>query len=197
MLGPFVLLLASLSAAAAALLRPGLSDLLLLAVPCALASLYLLMRAVLRSPSETLRRTQNYIVIDGSNAMHWKGGSPHIDTLREVVRHLSSLGYTPGVVLDANAGHLTAGRYLHNAAMGRLLGLPEDRVMVVDKGMPADPIILNAARVLGARIVTNDRYLDWVDAHPEVREPGHLIRGGYRAGKLWVALGPVGNPVAE
>ena len=34
--------------------------------------------------------------------------------------------------------------------------------------------------------VTNDRFRDWADVHPEVREPGHLIRGGYRDGVLWL-----------
>jgi hypothetical protein len=47
---------------------------------------------------------------------------------------------------------------------------------------------LAAAADLGARVVTNDRYRDWVEQHPEVTEPGHLIRGGYKAGKLWLDL---------
>ena len=59
--------------------------------------------------------------------------------------------------------------------MGKLLDLPEDRVIVVPKGTPADPTILAAAR-FDARVVTNDRYNDWVEMHPESREPGHRIR---------------------
>ena len=58
-------------------------------------------------------------------------------------------------------------------------------LVVVNKGTPADITILAAAKDSGARIVTNDRYRDWADVHPEVREPGYLIRGGYRDGKLW------------
>lgn len=41
---------------------------------------------------------------------------------------------------------------------------------------------------MGARIVTNDRYRDWAEAHPEIATPGHLIRGGWREGKLWLAI---------
>jgi len=37
--------------------------------------------------------------------------------------------------------------------------------------------------------VTNDRYRDWAEAHPEIKEPGHLIKGGYRDGKVWLDLG--------
>jgi hypothetical protein len=92
------------------------------------------------------------------------------------------------VVFDANAGHKLTGRYKHDHALGKLLGLPEARVMVVDKGTPADPTILAAARDLGARVVTNDRYRDWAETHPEVASAGHLIRGGYRDGHLWLDM---------
>ena len=60
--------------------------------------------------------------------------------------------------------------------------------MVVNKGTPADATILAAARDLGARIVSNDRYRDWLDQHPEVDRPGALIRGGFEDGALWLAL---------
>jgi hypothetical protein len=188
MIVPLILFLFSLAGIAASLTQPGVSDLILLATPCALASLFLLARAFSRRTKGRDQPPQKMIVIDGSNVMHWKDGTPQIDSLREVVQHLTSLGFAPGVVFDANAGHLTTGKYQHHGAMGKLLGLPEDRVMVVHKGTPADPTILAAARDLGARIVTNDRYLDWADAHPEVREPGHLIRGGFRAGQVWLNL---------
>jgi len=40
----------------------------------------------------------------------------------------------------------------------------------------------------GAPILTNDRYRDWAEAHPEIRTPGHLIRGSYRDGQLRIDL---------
>ncbi|WP_413875292.1 NYN domain-containing protein [Albidovulum sp.] len=188
MVAPFLLLVLSLAGVVAALFMQGMSGAILIAGPSALASLFLLLRAYLRDRAGVRKASRKLIVIDGSNAMHWKDGTPQLATLREIVQRLSALGFTAGVVFDANAGHILTGRYQHNAAMGKLLGLPEDRVIVVNKGEPADPTVLAAARFLKARIVTNDRYRDWADAFPEMREPGYLIRGGYRAGKLWLEV---------
>ncbi|MBI1171716.1 hypothetical protein GC209_09955 [bacterium] len=192
---PFLLLTASLGALGAALLRPGLTDLVLLAAPCAIAALFLFLRALLRprKAAEPRRLGEgegpNWVVVDGSNVMHWKDGTPQIATVREVVDRLKSLGFSPGVVFDANAGYKISGRYRHDFAFGQLLDLPESRVMVVAKGTPADPVLLAAARDLGARVVTNDRFRDWAATHPEVLEAGRLIRGGYRQGSLWLDLG--------
>lgn len=187
MIVPFVLFLLSVAGFSLARALPGFDDLGLIAFLCALASLYLLFRAAIGAKVAGTN-AQNHIILDGSNIMHWNDGTPQLETVRDVVRHLIKLGFTPGVVFDANAGHLLTGRYQHHGAMGKLLGLPEDRVMVVGKGTPADPTILAAARDAGARVVTNDRYKDWAGDFPEVHTPGHLIRGGYRDGKLWLDL---------
>lgn len=186
MIVPLLLVILSAGGLVAALILPSLSDpVLLLAVPCGLASLILLWHAY----RNRQKNRPTYIVLDGSNIMHWKDGKPQVETVRGVVAYLKAQGFSPGVVFDANAGHLLFGKYLHHGAMGRQIGLAEDRVMVVNKGTPADPTILAAARDLGARIVTNDRYADWSATHPEVRETGHLVRGGYREGRLWLDLG--------
>ena len=182
---PFTLLVASLLATTATLVLPGLSDLAPLPLLSALASLILLARAyLLRGP----KAQPNWILVDGSNVMHWKDGTPQLGTLREVIAHLTQKGFTPGVVFDANAGYKVAGRYTHDRAMGQLLGLPQDRVFVAPKGTQADPLLLTTARDLQARIVTNDRYRDWAETHPEVADKGHLIRGGYRDGTLWLDM---------
>jgi hypothetical protein len=35
--------------------------------------------------------------------------------------------------------------------------------------------------------VTRDRFRDWAEAYPEVKETGFMIRGGYRdSGELWL-----------
>lgn len=52
------------------------------------------------------------------------------------------------------------------------------------KGKQADPYLLETAREKNARIVTNDRFRDWADTHPEVLQPGFLIRGTIRDGKV-------------
>lgn len=170
-------------------LQPGQSDFSLLALPALVASLYLLARSLLaRSLLARPGRAAapKWIVIDGSNVMHWADGKPRLSSLRAVIDRLTALGFTPGVVFDANAGYKIGDRYQHDGALGKMLGLPADRVMVVAKGTPADPALLTAARDIGARIVSNDRFRDWAGAHPEVTEPGHLVRGGFQGGKLWL-----------
>ena len=123
------------------------------------------------------RRKKRWVILDGSNVMHWREGKPEIQTVIAVVRLLEKRGYTPGVVFDANAGYLLMGKYQHDGALARMLRLPESRVMVVPKGTPADPAILRAARDYGAPIVTNDRFKDWAAEFPEVKNKGHLITG--------------------
>ena len=189
MIVPLLLMLLALAGLAVALILPEWRDLILLAGPVALASLYLLIRAWRgRLP----RRP--HILIDGSNVMHWKEGGPDIATVRDVVSILVRMGYDPGVVFDANVGYKVAGRYKHDQAMGRMLGLPADKVLVAGKGTQADPLLLAAARDLGARIVSNDRYRDRAAAHPEVMRRDFLVRGGYRDGALWLDIDPVTPP---
>lgn len=184
MMVAWVLLLLSLCGVAASLLVPGASDWILLGLPSLLASLILLIRARLARPAAALPA----VILDGSNVMHWRDGTPQIETLREVITALELAGMTPGVVFDANAGYKLTGRYQHDHTLSAALGLPRKRVMVVNKGEPADPMILTAARDHGARIVTNDRYRDWAAQFPEVADGDRLIRGGYRDGKLWLGL---------
>lgn len=163
---------------------PGWSDLVLLAGPSVLACLWLIWRAwvpPIRSAADLPA-----VVVDGSNVMHWKDNTPQIETLREVVALLRARGLKPGVMFDANAGYLLAGKYQHDFAMARALGLKPEDVLVVPKGSVADETILTAARDLGARVVSNDRYRDWAERFPEVTMPGHVIRGGYRDGQLWL-----------
>jgi hypothetical protein len=129
----------------------------------------------------------NPILVDGSNVMHWKDERPEILPVQSVVRELKHRGFTPGVVFDANAGYKLAGRYMNELEFAMLLDLPESQIFVVPKGTQADPYLLDAARSFEARIVTRDRFRDWAEPHPEVRERGFLIRGGYRdSGEFWL-----------
>ena len=185
MIIPALLFLLSLAGVCVAFFLPGWSDLGLVALPSAIASAILLLRAAFAKPSQN---PQKWIVMDGSNVMYWNGETPKIQSVKDVVQKLRELGFTVGVMFDANAGYLLEHQYIHDQRMGRMLGLPTDQIMVVPKGTPADPYILQAARDLGARIVTNDRFRDWAQDYPEVADPGHLIKGGYRSGKLWLEL---------
>ncbi|MDW4499462.1 hypothetical protein R5H30_15830 [Sulfitobacter sp. D35] len=185
---PVVLLVLAASLAATAIARavPQYSDLLLLAVPCLVASTILVLRGRARRDS-----SQDFVsgaILDGSNVMHWKDGVPRIEPVREVARALEQRGILPIVVFDANAGYLLSGRYRHDDDLAKAIGIAPAQVLVVDKGTPADPTILRLARRYGAFVVTRDRYRDWEAEFPEILEPGHLVPGGYRSGRLWLKL---------
>jgi len=180
-----LMFLISFTVSVAALATSVSDDLLLLSLPCAIASLVLILQALWRQRRKP--KPKPWVVVDGSNVMHWKDDTPSIQTVREVVDELAARGFAPGVVFDANAGYKIAGRYLNERALARLLKLPFDRVHVVPKGEPADPFILRAANGLDGRVVTNDRYRDWIDAYPEIRRPGFLIKGRYDGGVLKLA----------
>ncbi|WP_138424022.1 NYN domain-containing protein [Maritimibacter alexandrii] len=124
------------------------------------------------------------VLVDGSNVMYWRGETPDIRTVRQVVKRLEADGFRPGVMFDANAGYLLFGHYTLDRAFAKHLNLPEKRVMVVPKGTQADGHLLRAAADMNARIVTNDRFRDWGDRYPLVTEKGRLIRGGYRGNRL-------------
>jgi hypothetical protein len=188
MIVPLLLLIASLCGVAVALLVPGWDDLILLAGPCAVAALVLLIFAPRRQNAVPVAK--KWIVMDGSNVMHWKDGTAQIGTISAVLHHLEARGFSVGIVFDANAGYKLSDRYQDDNVLARIFRLPSDRVLVVPKGQPADPVILAAARDLGGQIVTNDRFRDWEADFPEVRTPGHLIRGGFRDGKLWLDVAP-------
>lgn len=147
-----------------------------------IASLLLLWRLLrwLRKPRPV------WVVVDGSNVMHWGDGQPSLDRVRALLGLLAARGWRAAVIFDANAGYKIGDRYLGDRALARALALPSGRVLVVPKGTQADIFILRAARDMGARVVTNDRYRDWVDDHPEVQGPGYLIKGGMRNGEVWI-----------
>ena len=186
---PLMFLLVSLAGVIVAFALPGWSDILLLSGPMALASLYLLLRAL---PAKPRRASQ--VILDGSNVMYWRDGKPDIGTVRAVLDLAAARGMTPGVVFDANAGYLLFDKYVGDRAFAKILKLPRDRILVVPKGTPADPTILTAARDLGARVISNDRFRDWVEDFPELAEPSQLIRGGYRNGALWLDTDMPGAP---
>lgn len=181
MIAPLILVVLSALAFGASLLLPEWGDLVLAAGPSLLASLWIYWRARQPRPQKRPR-----VVIDGSNVMYWKEGTPRFGPVRDVIARLSAQGIDSTVIFDANAGHLLAGRYMHDQEMARQLSLPAASVLVVSKGTQADKTIFEAANLLRARILSNDRYRDWAEKHPEVNVPGHVIRGGYHNGNLWL-----------
>jgi hypothetical protein len=163
------------------------SELMLLGGLCSVGAVVLLARAWVRQRQRRHRRSP-ILLLDGSNIMHWRGGAPDLAPVREVIAQVALRGYTPGVVFDANAGYKLEGRYLHHPMLARELGLPQTRVMVVNKGEVADGLILQVARDHGARVISNDRFRDWADDFPEVAKPGFVIGGRYLQGQLELDL---------
>lgn len=191
----FALFVLSLAGVAASFYLPDMEGLLLLAGPLAFAGLILLTQDLWSGGPSAPPRTHDRlpdsrsgkpVVIDGSNVMHWRDGTPDLTTVAEVIRTLQARGFAPGVMFDATVGHKIGSRYQDDAEIARRLGLPEANVLVVPKGTAADEYILKSARELGAPIVSNDRYRDWTEAHPEVTELGRVMRGGFRQGQLWL-----------
>ncbi|MCC5956031.1 MAG: hypothetical protein JJU07_08005 [Natronohydrobacter sp.] len=199
MLAPLVIVVFSLIGLVLGLVLPGYGDLAFLSIITGLGGLILLIYALVQSLQggrarafgsfdETDEGAAPIVVLDGSNIMHWRKGEPDLEPVRDVVDNLSRRGFRTGVVFDANAGYKLEGRYQHHEVLARKLGLPQDLVMVVNKGEPADLMILRVAQDFGARVVTNDRFRDWADRFPKVAEPGFLISGCYRHGALQLDL---------
>ncbi|MCL1627549.1 MULTISPECIES: NYN domain-containing protein [Roseinatronobacter] len=156
------------------------------------ALILIALRLMLRSPRRKSgwrpAKGARFILVDGSNVMHWRDNTPDIEPVREVIASLKAQGFTPGVVFDANAGYKLEGRYRNHYKLARRIGLPHEQVMVVPRGEPADPMILRVARDYGGRVLSQDRFRDWEAEFPELRRPDFRVRGGYDRGKLWLDL---------
>ncbi len=185
MLIPLILALASLAAMAAFLPPEGgaLEGGFLAATAAAAVSLLLVLRAAIRARRvRAARRARTWVVIDGSNVMHWEAGRPSMAALSAVLGEVRRVGLTPLVWFDANAGYELAGRYMNEIALSRALGVAREQVRVAPKGTPADPLILCDAVALQTGVITNDRYRDWAQHFPSVTEPGVLLRGRVEGG---------------
>ncbi|MBK0327608.1 hypothetical protein I5535_09885 [Rhodobacteraceae bacterium F11138] len=180
---PVLLFLISLAGMAFAVLIHGLvpSDLMLMSSLCFVAAAALVLWAALFPK-------KSYIVVDGSNVMHWRGGNPSITTVRQVVQQLIAQGYAPMIWFDANVGYKIGDRYLGPVPLARALGVPVRQVFVVSKGTPADPLLLAAAEELQARVVSNDQFRDWAEDYPMIKGKGFLILGSMRNGKVALNL---------
>jgi hypothetical protein len=124
------------------------------------------------------------VLIDGSNVIHWLDNTPQLAPLLQVVADLSGQGLKPGVVFDANIGYKLTGKFMGERDLSRLLSLQRDQILVVPKGTQADPFLLETARDLNARIVSNDRFRDWMDLYPDVARSENLITGEMRDGRV-------------
>lgn len=128
------------------------------------------------------------VVVDGSNVMFWGGDPSHL-VLKHVIASLKSKGFSPYVIFDANVGYKLGDRYLDDAPMARLIGLPADQVLVVEKGVAADEWILKVATEQNVRVVSNDRFRDWKIRYPIVGKKNRIIRGAWKSGNvIWQSI---------
>ena len=113
MIVPFALVLMSLAVGGYSVLKNGpiLSDMVLLSVLMTVASFYLLLRAIVARPKLEPTGPDQWILVDGSNVMHWKDDTPQLATVQDVLQVLQARGFSPGVIFDANVGYKVAGRY--------------------------------------------------------------------------------------
>lgn len=167
------------------------SDLMLLATLMAVASLILWLMAFWRLGPEAVPRPArpDWIIVDGSNVMHWADNVPTLDAVASVVADLKQRDLHPRVWFDANVGYKVAGRYLGPGILARRLGLTENQVRLAPRGTPADPLLLEDAQILKARVVTNDRFRDWTESHPQVVDANFLVRGRLQTGKVSLDFG--------
>ena len=104
-----------------------------------LLALFLLPRLWRRPRPAPRLVEEDWVLIDGSNVMHWQDNTPSLETVRKVVDQVRELGYVPGVVFDANAGWKLFGRYLHDQEFAKMLGVEARQVLVVAKGRRPTP----------------------------------------------------------
>ncbi len=135
----------------------------------------------------------DWVVIDGSNVMHWFDETPSLNTVSQVAQHLIDLGYWPIVWFDANVGYKVGSRYMGEAALARHLPVSAKAIRVAPKGSPADPLLLAEAGRLRARVVSNDKFRDWTEEFPQLHDESFLIRAKVHATGLTMEIKPAGQ----
>lgn len=134
------------------------------------------------------RDTRTWMLVDGSNVMHWADNTADLNSVRMVVDRLRENGFRPAVIFDANVGYKIIGRYMNEGALAQVLNMPRNDVLVSPKGKPADPILLEFAEKHGAQIVTNDQFRDWQNDFAAGTAAQNLIKGRIRNGRLHLNL---------
>ena len=133
------------------------------------------------------------IIVDGSNVAHWINNEPSLENLQQVINELHAIGFHPIVWFDANIGYKVGMSYMGPRALARHLPIPARDIRVCPKGEPAGPLMLQEAAKLNARVLSNDRFRDWVEQFPVLLEEDFLVRGRIRSGGVDLKVAP---PVA-
>lgn len=181
---PFTLFaLSCLTCLAALAAGQGGQDLALIAGLATIASALLIFLPGKPSRSRQSQKPPQipWVVIDGSNVLFWSPTGAALATVVQVLRRVEAAGLCPVVWFDANVGYRVGDRWLGPIELAKALNIPCKQVFVAEKGHPADPFLLKMAIQRGARVITNDRYRDWVAQFPDIKKPGFLIQGRFGA----------------
>lgn len=132
----------------------------------------------------------DWVVIDGSNVMHWFDETPSLETVRLVATHLMDQGYQPIVWFDANVGYKVGGGYMNERSLAQHLPVSARAIRVAPKGCPADPLLLAEAIKLRARVVSNDKFRDWTGEFPQLADAAFLIPAKVHPTGLTMEISP-------
>lgn len=190
---PLVAVIALCTAAAAALVTPGLPPdiavymhylAVLLAVLALWVAAGLAQRGLAPLFGSALVKPKPVIVVDGSNVMHWQDGVPSVKSLTLVLSDLTARGFAPHVYFDANVGYELFDRAIDQGDLAWRLDLKPSQITLAPSRMPADPLLIAHAIGAGLRVVSNDRFMDWRAEFPAIRGQGFLVPGNVRGERV-------------
>ncbi len=155
-----------------------------------IAGCLLFFRLAPRQPRQSKPSKLDWVVIDGSNVMHWFDDTPSLSTVASVVEQLTDLGYLSIVWFDANVGYKVGSRYMTERDLARFLPVSSSAIRVAPKGSPADPLLLAEAVRLRGRVVSNDKFRDWTKEFPQLRDDAFLVRATIHGTGLTMEIKP-------
>ncbi len=123
----------------------------------------------------------NWVVIDGSNVMHWFDETPSVNTVSLVAYQLIEQGYRPIVWFDANVGYKVGSRFMNERALAGHLPVDARAIRVAPNGSPADPLLIEQA----VRRRVEGRFGSTIKGHDPASEapdhgPPRALFGGVR-----------------
>ncbi|WP_376871734.1 hypothetical protein [Albirhodobacter sp. R86504] len=181
-----------------------LPDWALLAILCALAALWIGLRALFKSrtgarkPAPKPVRPQRHrpphaprkrpwktlVLVDGSNVIHWRMNegldlAPSLAPLLDVIAQLKADNIGAGVIFDATAGYKLHDRFIGHDEFAMMIPDAED-IFVVPKGTNADDYLIDMAMHENLRIISNDRFRDHPNAKRVTKQRGEIVNGQIR-----------------
>lgn len=151
-----------------------------------------------RPPRLSLDRTENVLLIDGSNLLYWLNDEPHPGAIRALAQELRARRITFSVYFDANAEYVLK-KFTEGSArkFGDVVGLLETEMVIVPAGSQADPFILQRAESTGGGVISNDRFRDYTSLHPWTQAADRIHKGTVHGGQLTIPTLKIDIPVSE